>query len=190
MADIARPANPVQITETDVYEAVRQFIAAYALPAIPISNIIQGWQNRSSLPPGTNEDAVMSILQDTQHGTTLTFLSDTLDTGNFDAKALIELHVQVDICAEGDVARQRAQRLAIITRSPIGTQFFDELGLSAWYADDVRDLSFIGDANQFVRRYMTTLHLGIHEGVTVDFEYFNRATLERIENVDVHHKPI
>ena len=64
--DIARPANPAPLTEADIYEAVRQFINIYALPEMPVEHIIQGWQNRMSLPAGTNEFAVMSIIFDTQ----------------------------------------------------------------------------------------------------------------------------
>lgn len=191
--DIARPANPAPLTEANIYEAVRQFINIYALPEIPVEHIIQGWQNRMSLPTGTNEFAVMSIIFDTQHGTTVeTFEAQNPDKtvpGILTVKGLVELAVQVDICSETDVARQRARRLAVVTRSSIGVQHFNEWGLSALYAEDVRDLSFVGGEKQYVRRYMTTLHLSINEGVTVAFPYFDTAKTSRVENVDVHHKP-
>lgn len=191
--DVARPSNPAPIGEADIYEAVRQFVAAYALPALPLANIIQGWQNRAALPPGTNEYAVISILFDSQHGTTVeTFTAPDPDKtveGTIEYRGLVELFVQVDICSETDAARQRARRLAVVTRSPIGVQFFNDWGMSALFAEDVRDLSFIGDAKQFVRRYSTTLHLSINEGVTVDFPYFDTVEASRVENVDVHHKP-
>ena len=190
--DTARPANAAPLKEPFVYEAVRQFVATYALPALPVAHIVQGWQNRASLPPGTNDYAVMSILFDAQHGTTVeTFEATNPDKtadGVMTLKSLIELHIQVDFCSEDDAARQRARRLAVVTRSPVGVQFFGDYGMSALYADDVRDLSFIGDAKQFVRRYMTTLHLAITEGVTVEFPYFDTAELDRVEDVGAHHK--
>lgn len=190
--DIAHPENPALITEADVYEATRQFIRAYALPALPLEHIIQGWQNRASLPPGTNDYAVMSILYDTQHGTTVeTFDAPSPnkeDPGVLSVVGLVELAVQIDVCADSDVARQRARRLAIVTRSSIGVQHFNDWGMSALYADDARDISFVGDARQFVRRWMTTLHLSINEGVTVELPYFDTAKMQRVEDVLVHHK--
>lgn len=191
--DIARPHDPKPIVEADIYEACREFVATYALPSLPMEHIIQGWQNRSSLPPGTNEYAVISILFDLQHGTNVeTFTAtdpDKVPDGVLEIRGLVEISVQIDFCAEGDVARQRARRLAIVTRSSAGVQFFNDWGLSALYADDVRDLSFIGDANQFVRRYYTTLHLSMNEGITAEFPYFDTVKVSRLENVDVYHKP-
>lgn len=191
MSDIAYPSNPTPLTEASIYEAVQAFVLAYGLPALAQANIVQGWQNRSSLPPSTNEYAVISILFDTQHGTTVESFQaedpEIVPDGVLSVRGLVEAQVQVDFCAEDDTARQRARRLATITRSSIGVQFFNEYGLSALYADDVRDLSFIGDAKQFVRRYMTTLHLTYWSGSSVELPYFNTANIARIENIDVHH---
>ena len=191
--DIAHPENPAPLTEANIYEAVRQFVNAYALPAIPVEHIIQGWQNRMSLPAGTNDFAVMSIIFDVQQGTTVeTFNADNPDKsvlGILTLTGLIELAVQVDICSETDIARQRAQRLAIATRSSIGAQFFNDRGMSALYAEDVRDLSYVGGEKQYVRRCMTVLRLSINEGLSVEIPYFDTVKTFRVENVDVHHKP-
>jgi hypothetical protein len=108
--------------------------------------------------------------------------------GVLTARGLIEIAMQVDICAEGDAARHRARRLAIISRSSIGVQHFNDWGLSILYADDAKDITFVGDANQWVRRWTTTLHLTVNEGISVDFPYFNTAKLARVENVTAHHK--
>lgn len=189
--DVARPENPAPLSEADIYAAVQDFVLVYALPAMDPANVIQGWQNRASLPPGTNDYAVISVLFDTQHGTTVETLraddSSTSPPGVLSVQGLIEIYVQVDFCAETDVARQRARRLATVTRSSIGVQFFTDRGLSALYADDVRDLSFVGDAKQFVRRYSTTLHLSCWSGDSVELPYFNTVKVARLENVDVHH---
>lgn len=193
MRDIARPTNSAPLTEADIYEAVRQFVKMYALPEMPIEYIIQGWQNRMSLPAGTNEFAVITILFGTRHGTVVeTFKAQDPDKtvlGTLTVVGLVELSVQVDICSETDFARQRAQRLAIVTRSSIGVQFFNDFEMSALYADDARDISFVGGEKQFVRRFMTTLHLSINEGVIVDFPYFDVVKMSRVEDVDAHHKP-
>ena len=52
--DVARPENPAPFAESAIYDACKAFVLAYALPALDPSNVIQGWQNRASLPPGTN----------------------------------------------------------------------------------------------------------------------------------------
>lgn len=183
----ARPKNPAPLDESAIYDACKAFVLAYALPALDESCIIQGWQNRASLPPGTNEYAVISILFDTQHGTTVeTFSADEDGAGRLAISGLIEVQVQVDFCAETDVARRRARRLATATRSSVGPQFFAGYGMSALYADDARDLSFVGDANQLVRRYATTLHLTYWSGNSVELPYFTAVGV-RVENVDVHH---
>lgn len=224
MNDVARPENPVPLAEADIYEACKAFVLAYALPELPPDNVIQGWQNRASLPPGTNDYAVISVLFDTQHGTAVesfaasdadrrsrigaarslhgshtlasadgckeTFRADDPDAarpGILTIQGLIEAHVQIDICSETDAARQRATRLATVTRSSIGVRFFTDRGLSALYAEDVRDLSFVGDAKQFVRRCSTTLHLSYWSGDSVELPYFTTVNVARLEDVDAHH---
>jgi hypothetical protein len=192
-ADIAHPASPAPFPESAVYGAVRAFVRTYALPAMSEASIVQGWQNRASLPPETNDYAVISVLYDKRHGTAVESYTWNREapeeSGRLEVAGLIELAVQVDFCAESDIARQRARRLAILTRSSLGVQFFSERGLSALYADDARDISFVGDADQFVRRWMTTLHLSLTEGVSAAFDAFDKVHMSRIENVDVHHKP-
>jgi len=103
---------------------------------------------------------------------------------------LLEVSVQVDFCAEDDTARQRAERLAVAARSSLGVDFLNQYGFSPLYADDPRDISFVGDARQFVRRWMLTVHLCGTQGagLTVDVSWFDRAAIARIENVDVHHQ--
>ncbi|MDL2315511.1 hypothetical protein LJC59_00310 [Desulfovibrio sp. OttesenSCG-928-A18] len=191
-ADIARPSDPASILESNVYSACKAFVLAYALPAMSPHCVIEGWQNRTSLPADVNEYAVISILHDKQHGTAVeeyTWDSSSPDeVGRLEVKGLIELAVQVDFCAENDSARQRARRLAIITRSSIGAQFFNECGMSSLYADDARDISFTGDARQFVRRWTTTLHLTLDQGISANFEAFDKALISRLEDVDAHHK--
>jgi hypothetical protein len=100
----------------------------------------------------------------------------------------MEARARVDLCGNGDLCRQRATRLACMARSAVGVVFFVNRGLSVLYAEDVRDLSFVNEARQFVRRYSTALRLSFWTGVSMEMPYFDRASLSRLENVDVHHK--
>lgn len=194
MSDIQ---NPQALTEAKVYEACRAFVAFAA--AVPPERIVQGWQNHAALPAGTNEYAVVSVLSSRQHGTSVeTFAApnpDPAEPGRLTVQGLMELTVQIDFCSEDDDARRRADSLAVATRSSLGVSFFNDYGLSALYADDPRDISFVGDARQFVRRWLVTIHLcgggDNHDsgpGLTVEAPFFDRAAVSRIENVDVHHQ--
>lgn len=188
--NIARPYDPFILPETHIYEAVRQFIYAYALPKLALENIYQGWQNRATLPPRTNEFATMYILRGTQVGTTIeTFQADPDAVGVAGLHSLVELVIQLDFYSEDDKARQRARNIAMACRSTWGPLFFSQYGMSALYAEEVRDLSGVMDAQQYVRRFMTSLHLSLNEALFANFDHFEQVRVERLENVDVHHKP-
>lgn len=193
MPNDARPSNQQPVTEPLIYEAVRQFVLTYGLPAVALENIYQGWQNRAALP-FVNDFVVISILWTTQHGTAVEeFVAESLDKqdpGYLTYKALREIVVQVDFCSNDDTARQRAERAAIMARTPLGVTHFNDFGFSSCYSDDVRDLSFIGSEDQYIRRYMISLHLSSVNGVTADYDYFDTVAIERLENVDVHHPVI
>ena len=170
--------NPTPIPQGDIFEATRQFVLTYALPALEPAHVFQGWRNRVSLPAKTNEYAVISILYNVTHGTATEIYDPEEEKLNL--ASLAEIVVQVDFCSDGDNARQRAGLLAMVARTSVGVLFMNQFGLSILYADDARDLSFVGDANQFVRRYMTSLHLVGNTGLTVDLPGAMAAEVTKI----------
>jgi hypothetical protein len=190
MADVQ---NPRPLPQGDLYEAMRAFIGFAT--ALPPEHIIQGWQNRMALPAETNDYAVVSLLAARQHGTPVELFEapdpDRTAPGQLTVTGILEISAQVDFCAEDDIARQRAERLALTARSSVGVDFLNQYGFSPLFAEDPRDISFVGDARQFIRRWMVTVHLcGSGAGLLVDVSWFDRAAVSRIENVDVHHPPI
>lgn len=189
--NLAQPEAAAPLMEADVYAACRDFVLTYALPALEPENVIQGWQNRAALPAGSEEYAVISVISATQRGTTVeTFRADdpsTTPPGLLYIQGLIEVYVQVEFCGDSDLARQRAQRCAVVARSSVGVELFTRYGMSILYADEVREHCFKGDAGQFVRRYATTLHVSLWSGDSVEMPYFNQASVSRLENVDAHH---
>lgn len=187
--DIAQFTDPQILAEPDIYAAVYDYVLAYALPALDPEYIYRGWQNRGALPPDTNEYAVISILNQTRVGTNVrVYIADTAG-GRQSEKTLVRFQVQVDFCSDNYLSRRRAQALETITMSAAGVQFFNNRGLSSLYAEGVRDLSFVDESDQFVQRHMVLLHLSCWSGMGVEIEGFDRAAVERIENVDVHHPP-
>jgi hypothetical protein len=177
--------------EAGIYGAVRAFVLTFALPALEPQNVFQGWQNRASLPAGSEDYAVLGILSAAQHGTTVETFSapdpDRAVPGILKIEGLMKVAVRIDFCGGNDLARVRAQRCAVVARSSVGVAFFNRRGLSCLFADEAREQCFKGDAEQFVRRYATTLHLSLWSGDSVEIPYFDKATLGRLENVDAHH---
>ena len=88
-----------------------------------------------------------------------------------------------------DFARRRAQSIETVARSSLGPQFFAQYDMGCLYATDARDLSFVGDAEQYVSRWMTTIRLSFVTAVSAELPWFDAVNLKRLENVDVHHKP-
>lgn len=196
------PLNPAAVSEPDVYKAVKAFIAQYGLPAMPPatpkipSRIYQGWVNRAALPPD-NEYAVMSIISHFRRGTNVeTFDASQAaidEDGVLTTSELILCDVQIDFCSDPhtgrDFARRRAQSIETVARSSLGPQFFAQYDMGCLYATDARDLSFVGDAEQYVSRWMTTIRLSFVTAVSAELPWFDAVNLKRLENVDVHHKP-
>lgn len=174
--------------EADVYAAAREFVLAYALPALATENVFPQWPDNAAFPEGTEGFAVISVVSVSQHGTTLEgFQVDEADAGMLTLQGLLRISVRLEFCGDGNLSRQRAQRLAVAARSSAGVRFFTDRGMSALYADDVREQCFTDESKQHVRTYAVTLHVSLWSGVCTGFEYFDTARVSRLENIDEHH---
>ena len=85
--------------------------------------------------------------------------------------------------------QERAGILEILGRSELSVEFFEKHSVCFLYADDMQYLPYVDDANQFIHRYRVALHLSCWEGVKIKQDYFAKAGLSRLENVDIHHPP-
>lgn len=178
------------LDEADLYGAVYDFVLAFARPELPPDAIYRGWRNRSALPAMSEEYAVISVLGHYRRGATVERFSapSAESDGELELTELVEADVQIDLCSNGDAARRRAQCLETAARSTAGCDFFAARGVGCLYATDVRDISFEGDSNQFVRRCMTTLRLSFPTGVKVAQDWF-AAVKPALKNVDVYFPP-
>jgi hypothetical protein len=141
------------------------------VPALDPASIYQGWQNRSALPAGSNEYAVISVFQSTRRGTNVEILINTGaaddEPETYQARAYFETRVQVDLVSDSDLGRQRALCLEVAAWSTIGVNFFKPYSITCQFGDPVQEIPQIDEANQFVRRYMTSLRLAYWAGVDV-----------------------
>lgn len=178
------------VEEPDVYRAVFEFVRFAAQPALSEDAIYRGWQNRSALPALSEEYAVISVLGQYRRGSTIEeFSAPSADEdGAIELRELVEADVQIDFCSADDRARRRAQCIETAARSSAGCDFFKSYSIGCLYATDVRDMSFVGDSDQFVRRCMVTLRLSYITGVLVTQDWFS-AVKPALKNVDVFFPP-
>ena len=182
----------------DVLGAVNDFILKYVknvdIGPLAQLQIVRGWQNVvSALPKDSQEYAVLTLLATTSHGTNVhRYTHADGDTGLVETVSRMAEHmVQVDFCSAfpqqtEEAARIRAEILEMLTRDRVATDFFAAYGFTACYAEDVRPLSFQNESEQWVARYIVTMHLSGWTETPMDLDSFEDVNLY-IENVDVHH---
>lgn len=186
------PVEPTHVGVPDIYEAVGRFLLKFAVPAVAQNCIYKGYNNRVSLPKGTNEYIIMTVLNHTRHGTNVynfdASKAGTLEDGIETTSELVEVEVQIDFYSDSDAGRQRATAIEMMARSPYAAQHFKQFGLSCLYADAVRDLTDVTDADQFVYRHMTTLHLTYTAAIAMKLPWFDAVNVN-LKNVDVVFPP-
>jgi hypothetical protein len=171
-----------------VLKAAFDFVAAHTVPAIDGARVLQGYQKRAALPQG-DDYALISVAAAQRVGTNVGELSASA-SGAISIKSLRRYTVNVDFChAEQSIAQGRASSIEIMGRSRYAVAFFAGYGIALLFADDLQYLPFVGDGDQFVHRYRVPLELSRWEGYDLPQDYFDKAALPRIENVDVHHPP-
>lgn len=185
------PTNPVRVTWPDVIAAVQAFLNKYT--GVQLDHIICGNYNRAALP-NTDEIVLYYPLRYERHGTNVeTFDAAAVEPGqdgSLKNSTLVEVVFQVDCySANGVNAMQRAQAVETIARSSGGVQFFNQYNISCLYATDIRDLTATMDAEQYVWRFMTELHLSFWSTVKQGLPWFEATSLE-LKNVDVVFPPL
>lgn len=165
-----------------MYEAVNDFILKYT--DVAQDNLYQGYQNRSTLPQ-INDWTMYYDQSINRIGTNVEQYSDTEVT----LYTLREYIVNIDFCGDDrEKLAKRATTLAIVGRSFVGCNFFNEYGITLDYAEDVQYLPFVDEEQQYIHRYRIVLHLSRWDSVVIPQESANTLSAY-IENVDVHHQP-
>lgn len=184
--------TPTALEMPDIYTAVFDYIATFALPALDEKNIYRGWQNRAALPPDTNEYAVYTIISTVRHGASVEELNikgvaddqpEIIKVGTY-----YETAVQIDCCSDSDNARQRATMLANFARSSVGVNFFKKYGLSIIDSDSPSEITMFDESNQFVPRYMITLRLSYWVVGEIGMTWLNDVNFLGVRDVDAFTK--
>lgn len=176
------------LTKDDLLNALIDFCETYATPKLPDAmHVVSGFSNRITMPSDSNDACVVTPIAQRRSGTTVERWFDDGDV--IELAEYVELDVQID-CYSTNIfdARSRAATYETVARSSPGVSFFERYGLDLLYADGSQNLSAVIDSNQYVSRWILTIHLGYWKRVEVAQEFFNFVDV-RLHNVDVHSKP-
>lgn len=168
------------INDEQLNKGIKAYIAL-CCPEVPKGNIFLGNQNRVSLPPNTNEYIVFTTLGHIEHGTPVVRYETTSEAVTPYVFQLEEVLIQVD-CYSDDAtkARHRAENIKAIARTVLGTDFFDQYGFTSLYGESVRNTTLTVDAEQYVQRYTTTLHINYTHKIKLSVESFNAIDVDVI----------
>lgn len=173
---------------SDVLKAVFDFVIARASPAPDPKTVFQGYRSASVLPKD-NDYTLITLSALSRRGTNYNQLAVDAE-GNTCETFLQEYVVNVDFCHyDQDISLRRANSLALLGRGAAAVDFFAARGFGFLFADDTLYLPFEGDDRQFVQRLRVALHLDRQEGVTLPADYFTRAKIQGIKNIDVAFPP-
>ncbi len=157
--------------------AVYEFIAAYT--NIEKNNIIKGWQSTSLLPADSENYAVFTVINERRRGTNVEEYDPASEKVRVTKSNIIS--VQIDIVAETNrQARENAAMLETMARSSYGVDFFKKYDIGLLYADDARAMEQISKTDNYVNRYMITLHLEEINAVTVSQDYFDNVEVNTV----------
>ena len=152
--------------------------------------VYRAWVNRASLPPGTDEFVVMTTIALVRRGSNVYDYDP--DGEIMSMRVLYLADVQVDFWSSDDRCLERALALEGFSRSEEAVSFMRGRGVGlVECVGGVKDMTAPGDADQFVRRAMTTVQMELWGPTPVE-EWGTRGPIEfeRLENVDEHHPPI
>lgn len=183
----------------DLLTVVNRFILACIQPGIPQERLYRGYQNRMAVLTDDGEDyCVYSISNTVRVGTNVTMFS----ASSIGTESLREYVVDVDFAStEEQVSLNRAECLETLAHSFFGVEHFRAQGYGLLFADDIKPLPYVNDADQYVYRYRVPLHVTSWRSAWMEQDYFERAEIGPnhngganpsplspfFENVDVHH---
>ncbi len=171
----------------NIFTAIYDFIATFA-SGIPLDNIFRGYQNRVALPQEQTY-AVITLADMDRVGTNILDQSNS-GSGEITSKVMRVYTVDVDfISLDQSKAQRQASVLENFGRTYIATDFFEKYNLYFNYVDDISYLPFIDETDQYLHRYRISLHFSTWDETTTPQQYAERVEIQRVENIDAHHKP-
>lgn len=155
-------------------KAVYEFIAAFT--TIDRNNIIKGWQNTNILPPLTESYAVFTSINAKRRGTNEERYMPDDNVLMLEKSNMVDYQIDI-VASDAETARNNISALETVARSATGVDFFNTYNINLLYAEDARAIETISKTDNYVNRYMITLHLEEINTVTVSQNYFDNAEI-------------
>ena len=164
-------------SSSNMQMAVYEFIAAFT--TIDRNNIIKGWQNTSILPPQTESYAVFTSINAKRRGTNIENYIPANNTLTLEKSNMIDYQIDI-VATDAENARNNISALETVARSAAGVNFFNNYNINLLYAEDAKAIETISKTDNYVNRYMITLHLEETNAVTVSQDYFNNVKVNTV----------
>lgn len=158
-------------------KAVYEFIAAFT--NIEKNNIIKGWQNTNILPPLTESYAVFTSINASRRGTNVEKYIPDNNSLILEKSNMVDYQIDI-VASDADTARNNVSSLETVARSATGVDFFNNYNINLLYAEDARAIETISKTDNYVNRYMITLHLEEINTVTVLQDYFDNVEVSTV----------
>ena len=170
-----------------VLDVVNNFIL-FCCPDVPQDRLYRGYENRNALPK-VQDYVVYAVDSTARRGTNVNDFAQTVDD-TMVTKVLREYLISVDFFSNSqETARSRAANMEGLANCYIGIDFFRKENIGLSYADEPEYLPYADLTQQYIQRYRVTLHLTVWEEYTAEQQYADEVVLQRVENIDAHHKP-
>lgn len=157
--------------------AVYEFIAAFT--SVDRNNIIKGWQNTNILPPLTESYAVFTSINAKRRGTNVENYMPNDNSLILEKSNMIDYQIDI-VATDAETARNNISALETVARSAAGVNFFNNYNINLLYAEDAKAIETISKTDNYVNRYMITLHLEEINTVTVSQDYFDNVEVKTV----------
>ena len=164
-------------SSSNMQVAVYEFIAAFT--TIDRNNIIKGWQNTSILPPLTESYAVFTSINAKRRGTNVEKYMPDNDTLTLEKSNMVDYQIDI-VATAAETARNNISALETVARSGAGVNFFNNYNINLLYTEDAKAIETISKTDNYVNRYMITLHLEEINTVTVSQDYFDNVKVNTV----------
>jgi hypothetical protein len=163
---MANPTPSIDITDSDVYNALAAFVSLVIAPGTTIQ---RGQQNRVPMP-STDCVILTTISVPDRIGTNMDFV----DVAETQITADFTYSVQADFYSP--YAEAWAMSAELLWRDKAAWYAMPE-GIKPLYSEDRRQLPLVGAENQWIQRWTLTLVLDYEPTLTITTQSANTATV-------------
>jgi hypothetical protein len=156
-------------TRPNVYKA----LIAYIKELFPNLEVSRGNRNRTSLPPNTDDYALIWVHFSHRRGTNIRRWEAEGDKDVFTESASRIVYVEIDFC--GKSALEQAEAFETAFSSLEASAALGKHDVYPQYIDAVDDATFVNDQQQYTPCYRVYAYLGIQGTLKRDIETFDKV---------------